>query len=112
MWLLKSRINDFAGTLSGDQQQMLSIGRALVIEPRLLLLDELSTGLPQDLVLELMALIKQLNQAHGMSVFMIEQNVGAALKIIDRAYLIKTGMIIKSAVREKLKDTEALWRLF
>jgi branched-chain amino acid transport system ATP-binding protein len=91
--ILKQKASSMAGTLSGGQQQMLAIGRALMSKPKLLLLDEPSMGLAPLLVKEVFATIRKLND-HGISVLLVEQNATAALKIAHKAYVIETGEIV------------------
>ena len=89
---LKERISQSAGTLSGGEQQMLAIGRALMSEPELLLLDEPSLGLAPNLVLMIFELIKSIN-AQGTTILLIEQNANMALRVSHRAYVLETGRI-------------------
>jgi branched-chain amino acid transport system ATP-binding protein len=89
---LKERVGQAAGTLSGGEQQMLAIGRGLMGEPKLLVLDEPSLGLSPLLVEEMFTLIKRLN-ADGLSILLVEQNVGQSLEIADRAYVLENGAI-------------------
>jgi branched-chain amino acid transport system ATP-binding protein len=89
---LKERLTQLAGTMSGGEQQMLAIGRGLMAEPRLLILDEPSLGLSPLLVEELFALIQRLHH-EGLSVLLVEQNVGQSLDIADRAYVLENGHI-------------------
>jgi branched-chain amino acid transport system ATP-binding protein len=89
---LKDRLSQRAGTLSGGEQQMLAIGRGLMAEPRLLILDEPSLGLSPLLVEELLALIARLNK-DGLAVLLVEQNVGQTLEIAHRAYVLENGVI-------------------
>jgi branched-chain amino acid transport system ATP-binding protein len=89
---LKERIKQQAGTLSGGEQQMLAIGRALMCEPKLLLLDEPSLGLAPNLVLMIFDLIQDINK-QGTTILLIEQNANMALSISDRAYVLETGTI-------------------
>ena len=89
---LKERINQTAGTLSGGEQQMLAIGRALMTEPRLLLLDEPSMGLAPNLVLEVFNLIESINK-QGTTILLIEQNANMALSVANRAYVLENGNI-------------------
>ncbi len=89
---LAERSSQRAGSLSGGEQQMLAIGRGLMAEPRLLILDEPSLGLAPLLVEELFALVKRLN-TEGLSILLVEQNVGQSLEIADRAYVMENGAI-------------------
>lgn len=89
---LRERSEQLAGTLSGGEQQMLAIGRGLMGEPRLLILDEPSLGLSPLLVEEMFALIKRLNE-DGLSILLVEQNVGQSLEIARRAYVIENGAL-------------------
>ena len=89
---LKERTTQLAGTLSGGEQQMLAIGRGLMAEPRLLILDEPSLGLSPLLVEEMFGLIERLKQ-DGLAVLLVEQNVGQSLDIADRAYVLENGLI-------------------
>jgi len=92
---LYERKNQLAGTLSGGEQQMLAIGRALMSRPKLLLLDEPSMGLAPILVTEIFKIIKEIN-SQGTTILLIEQNAHMALSIADRAYVIETGRIVLS----------------
>ncbi|MDR3302012.1 MAG: ABC transporter ATP-binding protein [Spirochaetaceae bacterium] len=92
---LKERMKQFAGTLSGGEQQMLAMARSLMARPALLLLDEPSMGLAPILVDEIFAIIKRINAA-GTTVLLVEQNAYQALSIANRAYVLETGVIIKS----------------
>jgi branched-chain amino acid transport system ATP-binding protein len=89
---LRERISQLAGTLSGGEQQMLAIGRGLMAEPKLLILDEPSLGLSPLLVEEMFTLIGQLKSS-GLAVLLVEQNVGQSLEIADRAYVMENGLI-------------------
>jgi branched-chain amino acid transport system ATP-binding protein len=91
--VLEARLDAPAGTLSGGQQQMLAIGRALMAQPKLLLLDEPSLGLAPAIVLELFRIIREVN-GRGMAVLLVEQNVAAALKIAHRAYVLEEGRMV------------------
>ena len=101
---LEERKGQLTGTLSGGEQQMLAIGRALMARPRLLMLDEPSLGLAPRLVAELFRIVGEIN-AQGVTVLLVEQNVHQALEIAHRAYVLETGRIVKEgAARELLND--------
>ncbi len=91
--ILRERVKQRAGTLSGGEQQMLAIGRALMSQPRLLLLDEMSLGLSPLLVQELSRVIKDLNKSRKLAILMVEQDVNIALSMADRGYIIENGRI-------------------
>ena len=92
---LRERINQAGGSMSGGEQQMLAIGRALMGRPRLLLLDEPSMGLAPMLINQIFRIIQEINE-QGTTVLLVEQNAAKALKIADRAYVLETGEIVKS----------------
>ncbi|MBQ7607083.1 MAG: ABC transporter ATP-binding protein [Desulfovibrionaceae bacterium] len=98
---LHERRNQLAGTLSGGEQQMLAIGRALMARPRLLLLDEPSLGLAPLLVQSIFATIKKINE-QGVTVLLVEQNANAALKLATRGYVLETGRVVLEDSAEKL----------
>ena len=101
---LKERIDQLGGTLSGGEQQMLAIGRALMSRPRLLLLDEPSMGLAPMLIAQIFTIIREIN-AEGVSVLLVEQNATQALRVAHRAYVLETGTVVKSGTgRELLED--------
>lgn len=104
---LRERAAQLAGTMSGGEQQMLAIGRGLMAEPRLLILDEPSLGLSPLLVEELFSLIQQLS-ATGLAVLLVEQNVGQSLEVADRAYVMENGGIRFSGTPEELLGSDAL----
>jgi len=104
---LKERVKQVAGTLSGGEQQMLAMGRALMASPRLLLLDEPSMGLAPILVDEIFSVIKGINQ-DGTTVLLVEQNAYKALALASRAYILETGEIVKSGPAADLMKDEAV----
>jgi len=99
--ILKERINQDAATLSGGEQQMLVMGRALMANPKLILLDEPSMGLAPIFINEIFDIIKEINQA-GTTVLLIEQNAKKALSISDRAYVVATGEIQLTGTGDEL----------
>ncbi|MCM8735921.1 branched-chain amino acid transport system ATP-binding protein [Azospirillum oryzae] len=99
---LKERINQRAGTMSGGEQQMLAIGRALMSQPRLLLLDEPSLGLAPLIVKQIFQVIQEINREQKMTVFMVEQNAFHALKLAHRAYVMVTGKITMTGTGAQL----------
>jgi len=104
---LTERRRHAAGTLSGGQQQMLAIGRALMAQPRLLLLDEPSMGLAPRLVAEIFACVRSLRDAHT-TILLVEQNARAALAIADRGYVLETGSIVLAGTGSELLADEAV----
>lgn len=106
--VLKERQNLLAGSLSGGQQQMLAIGRAMVMEPKLLILDEPSLGLAPIIVDEMFQILKELKQ-QGTSMLIIEQNLMKALGVADRGYVMETGrMVLEGSSAELLHDPNVL----
>ena len=99
--VLKDRANGLAGNLSGGEQQMLAIGRALMAKPRVLMLDEPSMGLAPIIVQDIFRILRDINQA-GLTIFLVEQNVRQALKIADRAYVLETGTVVLSGTGREL----------
>ncbi len=104
---LKERLRQNAGTLSGGEQQMLAMGRALMSAPRLLLLDEPSMGLSPILVDEIFAVIKRINE-NGATVLLVEQNAFKALGVASRAYILETGVVVKDGAAENLRNDGAV----
>jgi branched-chain amino acid transport system ATP-binding protein len=100
---LKERTKQEAGTMSGGEQQMLAIGRALMSHPRLLLLDEPSMGLAPVLVERIFQTIEEINK-QGTTILLVEQNANVALEIATRGYVLETGKIVNSASAEKLRE--------
>ena len=108
---LKERRRQVAGTLSGGEQQMLAMGRALMTEPKMLLLDEPSMGLSPILVKEIFGIIKALH-ADGITILLVEQNAKMALAISDRAYVLETGLITMSGNAQELLHDDKVRRAY
>ncbi len=108
---LKERYNQVAGTLSGGEQQMLAMGRALMSEPKLLMLDEPSMGLAPILVEQIFDIIKQLHK-NGTTILLVEQNAQMALSIADRAYVLETGKISVSGTGEELANSDDIRKAY
>lgn len=108
---LLERKNQVAGTLSGGEQQMLAMGRALMSKPKLLLLDEPSMGLAPLLVKEIFNIIKEIN-ATGTTVLLVEQNANMALSIADKAYVLETGRIVLSGTAKELAASEEVRKAY
>ena len=104
---LRERIGQTGGTLSGGEQQMLAIGRALMSRPRLLLLDEPSMGLAPMLIAQIFQIIRQIN-ADGVSVLLVEQNATQALRTAGRGYVLETGYVVKEGSGQRLLDDPAV----
>ena len=100
--LLQERRNQRGGTLSGGEQQMLAIGRALMSRPKLLLLDEPSLGLAPMIVKQLFAVIKEINEQQGVTIFLVEQNAYHALRLAHRGYVMATGEVIMAGTGAEL----------
>ena len=108
---LKEREKQLAGTLSGGEQQMLAVARALMSRPKLLMLDEPSMGLAPLIVKEIFELIKKIHKT-GTTVFLVEQNARAALRISDRAYVLETGKIVLSGKASDLLKSEEVQKAY
>ena len=108
---LKERIKQMAGTLSGGEQQMLAMGRALMSRPKLLMLDEPSMGLAPILVEQIFEIIQNLHKA-GTTILLVEQNAQAALSVADRGYVLETGRIVTSGTGAELLADEAVKKAY
>ena len=108
---LEERLNQDANTLSGGEQQMLAMGRALMSRPKMLLLDEPSMGLSPLLVKEIFRIIKVINE-QGTTVLLVEQNAKMALSIADRGYVIENGSIVLSGSAQELEDSEEVKKAY
>ena len=108
---LKERRRQVAGTLSGGEQQMLAIGRALMSHPRLLMLDEPSMGLAPILVEQIFEIIRSLHQG-GTTILLVEQNAQMALSVADRAYVMETGCITLSGTGKELAESDAVRKAY
>ena len=109
---LKERRHQQAGTLSGGEQQMLAVSRALMLRPRLLLLDEPSFGLAPLIVREIFGIMRAINQSEKTSILLVEQNAAMALDLADRAYVIETGRVVLSGSADEIKQDEAVRRSY
>jgi len=109
---LAERRRQQAGTLSGGEQQMLAISRALMLSPKLMLLDEPSFGLAPLLVLELFEILRRINQREQVSMFIVEQNAAMALELAGSAYLLETGRVVLSGSSDDLKRDDAVRRAY
>ena len=108
---LKERMNQVAGTLSGGEQQMLAMGRALMSKPKLLMLDEPSMGLAPILVDQIFSIIKELHES-GTTILLVEQNASKALEIADRAYVLETGNISLSGTGAELAQSDEVRKAY
>src|SRR5271157_2947357 len=109
---LAQRLRQQAGTLSGGEQQMLAIARALVLRPRLLLLDEPSFGLAPLIVAEIFVILRRIRAEEGVSMLLVEQNASLALDFADHAYLLETGRIVVAGPAEEIRRDEAVRRSY
>jgi branched-chain amino acid transport system ATP-binding protein len=110
--ILKARIDQQAGTLSGGEQQMLAISRALMLRPRLLLLDEPSFGLAPLIVQEIFRIMRRINSEAKVSLLLVEQNAALALDLADRAYVLETGRVVMSGSAADVKRDEGVRRSY
>jgi branched-chain amino acid transport system ATP-binding protein len=109
---LKERHRQQAGTLSGGEQQMLAVGRAMMLRPKLMLLDEPSFGLAPLIVEELFGILRTLNRTEKVSMLLVEQNAALALDLADDAYLIETGRVVTTGPARQLRDDENIRRSY
>jgi branched-chain amino acid transport system ATP-binding protein len=110
--ILKKRRAQQAGLLSGGEQQMLAVGRALMLRPKLLLLDEPSFGLAPLIVREIFGIFRRLNREEKVSILLVEQNASIALELADHAYLIETGRIVFAGTSADIRNNEQLRRSY
>jgi branched-chain amino acid transport system ATP-binding protein len=110
--VLAERRDQVAGTLSGGEQQMLAIARALMLRPRLLLLDEPSLGLAPLVVREIFRIIRTINREEQVSVLLVEQNASLALGLADQAYLMETGSVVMSGPSAELRQNDGIRRAY
>ena len=109
---LKERRMQQAGTLSGGEQQMLAVSRAMMLKPKLMLLDEPSFGLAPLIVRELFSILRTVNEREHVSMLVVEQNASMALNLADHAYLIETGRVVLSGTAEEIKQNDAVRRSY
>ncbi|MBC5661002.1 ABC transporter ATP-binding protein [Anaerosacchariphilus sp. NSJ-68] len=109
--ILKERFSQTAGTLSGGEQQMLAVGRAMMADPKILLLDEPSLGLAPLVIKEIFQMIQRIRNM-GVTVLLVEQNARMSLKISDRAYVLETGLIVASDTAERILNSEEIQKAY
>jgi branched-chain amino acid transport system ATP-binding protein len=110
--ILRERSGQLAGTMSGGQQRMVSLGIALMAHPKLLMLDEPSLGLAPSVVQQIFGVVRRLADTEGLSVLLLEQNVGQALRIVDRVYVMRSGRVLLEETAEQMKARDSYWDLF
>ena len=109
---LKERLSQKAGSLSGGEQQMLAIGRGLMLRPKLLMLDEPSIGIAPNLVDRIFEAIKTLNQKERLTILLVEQNVREALELADRAYVLQTGRMVNEGTGDELLESDVVRKAY
>jgi branched-chain amino acid transport system ATP-binding protein len=110
--ILAERSNQAAGTMSGGQQRMVSLGMALMASPSLLMLDEPSLGLAPAVVQQIFGTVRRLADEDGLAVLLLEQNVGQALRIVDRVSVMRSGRVILEETAEQMRGRDSYWELF
>ena len=110
--VLRERSRQMAGTLSGGEQQMLAVARALMLRPRLLLLDEPSLGLAPLVVREIFRILRTVNQQAGVTILLVEQNAALALDLADHVFLLETGRVVMDGPSEVLRKDDAIRRAY
>jgi branched-chain amino acid transport system ATP-binding protein len=110
--VLRDRRRQVGGTLSGGEQQMLAVARALMLRPRLLLLDEPSLGLAPMIVREIFRILKAVNRDGGVTILLVEQNAALALDLADHVFLLETGRVVMEGPSESLKSDDAIRRAY
>jgi len=109
---LKERLDQKAGTLSGGEQQMLAIGRGLMLRPKLLMLDEPSMGIAPKLVDTIFETIHDLNEKEGLTILLVEQNVREALELANRAYVLQTGSVVMEGSGDALLQSDSIQKAY
>lgn len=110
--ILLERSTQLAGTMSGGQQRMVSLGMALMASPALLMLDEPSLGLAPAVVQQIFTTVRRLADEEGLAVLLLEQNVGQALRIVDRVSVMRSGRVILEETADQMKGRDSYWDLF
>ena len=110
--ILRERAQQPAGTMSGGQQRMVSLGIALMAHPKLLMLDEPSLGLAPSVVRQIFDVVRKLADTEGLSVLLLEQNVGQALRICDRIYVMRSGRVLLEETVDQMRARDSYWDLF
>jgi branched-chain amino acid transport system ATP-binding protein len=110
--VLRERRRQMAGTLSGGEQQMLAVARALMLRPRLLLMDEPSLGLAPLVVREIFRILRTVNQESGVSILLVEQNAALALDLADHVFLLETGRVVLDGPSDVLRRDDAIRRVY